>query len=151
MGAADEITHMYAVNRAYVLTFTARGTFVIIYTGEVVYDLYGAGGTGLFALAAGYAAVLAEFSDLLALVMIVTLNYYAGNILNEMDYTVGTGRSAKTAADALLGIYLGYASVGDHDSISGTNLGAVTVAKTSKGAESVTCEVHICRLTGLRT
>lgn len=150
MGTADKITFMYAVNGAYFPTFTARNTLVVIYAGKVVYDLDCLGGTGPLTLAASYTAVLAELSDLYALVVIVTLNYNAGYILYEMDYTVGAYLSAKTAADTFLRVYLGYAALGDAYRISGAHLSAVSVAKASEGAKSVACIVHIRSLASLR-
>ena len=151
MGAADEIAFMYAVNRAYFPAFTARSTFVIIYAGEIVYYFDCLGGTSLFALAASYTTVFAELSYLCALVVIITLNNGAGNVLYKMDYAIGASRSAKAAAYTLFGIYLGYTTLGDAYSISWANLSAVAISKTSEGAESIACEVHICGFTGLRT
>ena len=108
-------------------------------------------GAGLFALAAGYAAVFTELSYLRALVVIITLNYYTGDILYDVDNSIGTGGCAKAAAYALLGIYLGNTALGDDYGVSGADLGAIAVAKAGEGTESVACEIHICRLTGLRT
>ena len=151
MGTADEISLIYAVNRAYFPTLTAGNTLVVINGGEVICHLDCLGGTRLLTLAAGYTAALTELADLNALVMIITLNYYAGDILYEMDYTVGAGSRAKAAADTFLGVYLGYAALGDADSVSRANLGAVTVAKAGEGAKSVARKIHICRLAGLGT
>lgn len=137
MGAAEEIALMYTVDRAYFPTLTARNTLVVIYAGKVIYYLYGFGGTGSLTLAAGYTAVLTELSDLDALVVIITFNYYAGDILYEMDYTVGADRCAKAAADTLLRVYLGYAALRDADGISWTYVCAVTVSEAGKGTESV--------------
>ena len=149
MGAAEEITLMYTMDRAYVPTLTARNTFVVIYARKVIYHLYGFGGAGSLTLAAGYTAALTELSDLNSLVVIVTFNYYAGDILHEMDYTVGADRCAKAAADTLLRVYLGYAALRDAYGISWAYVCTVTVSETGKGTESVTREVEICRLTGL--
>ena len=149
MGAADEVALMYAVNRAYFPAFTARNAFVIIYASEVVDHLNCFGGANFLTLSAGYTAALTELVNRRTLVVIVTLNHYASNILHDMNYTVRAGSGAKAAADTLLRVYLGNTALGDTDGICGTNLGAVTVAKTGKGAESVTGKVHIRRLTGL--
>ncbi len=148
MGAADEVSFMYAMNGAYFPAFTARNTLVVVYPCEIVYYLYCFGGTGLFALSAGYTAILTELADLCALVVIVALYHNSGYIVYKMDYTVRAGALTKTAADTLFGVYLGYAALGDGNCITGANLSAVTVAETSEGAEAVSCKVHICRLAG---
>ena len=151
MGTADEIILMYAVNRAYVLAFTARSAFVIIYSGKIIGYLDCALGTSLFALATSYASVLTELADLCALVMVVTLNHNASGVLHYVNDSVGAGLCTKTASDTLLGIDGCNSAVGNAYSVTGADLSAVTVAKTSKGAESIACKYHICRLAGLRT
>lgn len=149
MGAADEISLIYAVDRAYFPAFTARYTLIVINSCEVIYYLYGFGGASLFAFAAGYTATLTELANLYALIMIIAFYYHTGGIIYKMDNTVGAGFCAKTAADTFLGVYLCYTALSNAYGISGADLSAVAVSKAGEGTESVTGEGEICRLTGL--
>ena len=137
------------MDRAYFPTFTACCAFGIIYGGEIIDEGYGAGGARLLALAARYASAIAELANLCTLVMIITLNNNASDIINKMNYAVGAGALAKTAAYTLLGIDLSNTALVDHNSITRANLSAIAIAEASEGAEAITCKVHICRLTGL--
>ena len=150
MSTADEVVQMYALGRTYVMARTASGTLIVIYYGEIVYYLDCSLGAGLFTLAAGYASVVAEPANLSALVVIVALNYYAGNILYKMNYAVGTGLGTEATTNTFLGIYLCNTALVNAYSITGANLHTVAVSKTREGAESVACKGHICRLAGVR-
>lgn len=151
MGTADKIPFMYTLNGAHLSALTARYTFTIIDSCEVINNLNSFSWTSLLALTASDTAVLTELAHLCALVVIIALNCDRDGVIYEVDYTVGTGADAKTAADTFLRIYFGNTALGDRDCVARADLGAVAVAKTGEGTESVTREVHICRLTGLRT
>ena len=151
MGAADEIPLMYAMNRAYFPTFTARYTFIVIYSCEIIYYLDCLGGAYFFALSAGYAAVLTELANLCALIVVITLYDDTGYVIYQMNYAVGTGALAKTAAYTFFRIYFRYSALGYGYRVTRADLCAVTVSEAGKGAEAVAREAHISRLTGLRT
>ena len=74
MSTADEVAQMYALGRTYVMARTASGTLIVIYYGEIVYYLDCSLGAGLFTLAAGYAAVKTNLTNLRTLVVAVTLH-----------------------------------------------------------------------------
>ena len=151
MGAANKITNLYALRRTVVTAYAASCALGIIYGGKIVVKGYGTGRTLLYTKTAADATVFTDLSYLCALVVVITLNNNALGILDKMNYAVGTFLSAKTAADALLGINLGDMLLRiDADSISRTNLHTVAVAKTSKGTISVTCEEKIRAGTGKR-
>ena len=150
MSAAYKIAFVYTVNGANLSAFTASNTLAVINPCQVIHNLNSLCGTSLFALTASDTAVLAEFTHLCALIVIITLNDNAGDIVNEVDYSVGAGALAKTAAYAFLGVDFGNAALGNRDGIAGADLGAVTVAEAGEGTESVSREIHICRLAGLR-
>ena len=151
MCAADEVALVDTMYGASLDTLTATGALVIINSREVVYDGDSTVRTGLLALAAGDTAVLTALTHCRALIVVRALYNDALGILDKMNYAVGTFLSAKTAADALLGINLGDMLLRiDADSISRTNLHTVAVAKTSKGTISVTGEEKICAGTGHR-
>ena len=151
MGTADKIALMYTMDRANFSAFSAGNTFIVINSCEVINYLNSLGGTNLFALTASDTAVLTELAYLCALIVIIALNCDRDGVIYEVDYTVGTGADAKTAADTFLRIYFGNTALGNRDSISWAYLCAVTVTEAGEGTESVTREAHICRLAGLRT
>jgi hypothetical protein len=152
MSAADKVSYVYTMNRAHLIAGMAVVTLGVIYGGYVSYEGYCSVGTGLHALAAGYASVLTNLTNVCALVVVAALNDNGGGVVYEMYYIVGTGPCTKTATDATARVYLGNSLfLVDADSISGTNGNAITVSKAGKGTNSVARKAHICRLTALGT
>ncbi len=80
--------------------------------------------------------------------MIRAFNYHTGGVVNKVDNVVRTFSCAYSAADTLAGIYVSD-SVINGDSILGTYLDTVTVAKTSISAMTVTTICHIGSAAGL--
>ena len=134
MCAANEVSFVYAVHRTYFPAFTARNTLVIIYSCKIIHYLYCLGGTGALALSAGYTTVLTELANLYTLVMIVAFNYYARNVIYQMNYSVRTGALAKTAANTFFRVYLGNSTLGYSYRITRADICAVTVSKAGKSA-----------------
>jgi hypothetical protein len=69
MGAADEVSFMYALYGTYFPTLAAGNTLVVVYSGKIVYYLDCIYGTVLFTLSAGDTTVEANLSYLCALVV----------------------------------------------------------------------------------
>jgi hypothetical protein len=107
MGTAAEIACMNYPRWAYVFACATAGTLFVVNYGKII--CYGdcTLGTGLFALFAGYATVVAVFSDLCPLGVVVTFNHHTLGVLNDANYIVRTNLCAKTAADTKLGVYVG--------------------------------------------
>ena len=101
MRAADEVSFVYAADGASVLAGSAARAFIVIYSCEVVYDLYCPGGADLLAFAAGDASVCAIFADVCALLMAITLDDDSRRVLYYMDNAVRAFLCAKAAAYAL--------------------------------------------------
>ena len=57
MRSADKVTVMDTLHRTYLVAFAAAGTLIVIYSSEVVFNLYCAVRTVLFALSAGDTSV----------------------------------------------------------------------------------------------
>lgn len=142
---------MNAMHGAYLSAFAAGDTLTVVDSCEVIDDLYRLGRTVFLTLTASDTAVLAELAYLSALIVIITLNGNCYGVVYEVDYTVGTGALAQTAADTFLGVNICDAALGNRDSITGADLGAVAVAEAGERTESVARKGHICCLTGLRT
>ena len=151
MCSANKVSFVNAMHGAYLSALTAGDTLAIVDSCEVIDDLYCLGGTVLFTLTASDTAPLAELTHLCALIVVIALNGNRYGVVYEVDYTVGTGALTEAAADTFLGVYICDTALGNRDSITGADLGTVAVAEAGKGAESVTCKGHICRLTGLWT
>ena len=152
VSAADEVAEMYTLNRTYIVTLSTACALAVIDGGKVVFYLDGTLGTVLLTLHAADTAVRTNLTYLCALVVAGALNNNAGGIVDKVDDVVGTGLCTKAATDTLLGIDLCNASVVvNGDSIAGTNLDTVAVAKAGKGTVTVTGIVHIRSNTGLNT
>ena len=67
-----------------------------------------------------------------------------------MDYLAGAGLGAKSATDATARIYICNTPITDAYRISRADLHTIAVAKAGIGAHSVSREIHLCRLAGLR-
>jgi len=143
---------MYTFNGTRIVARAAACTLGVIYGGEVVYYGYRALGANLLTLAAGYTAILADVAYLCSLIMARTLNDDTRGIGNKVNNAAGTLGSAKTAANALFGIYLGNTLLGvNADSIAGANLHTVAIAEAGKGTLSVACVGKARRSARLRT
>lgn len=141
---------MYTMHGAHVVTGFTTVTLAIIYGCYVINESYSSVGTALDALAAGYTTVLANLTNVGALIVIVTFNNYRGGVVYKMYYTVRTGLYAKTASDTASRVNFGNSLFGiDAYRVAGTNGSAVTVAKAGKIAKSVAGKALICSLAAL--
>ena len=152
MSAADKVALVNTVNGASRLTSAAARAFIVIYNGKVVDYLNCSLGAGLFTFSAGYTALVAVFANGGTLVMIITLNYYSYGITHEVYNSVRASLCAKTATYALSRVNAGNALFLVYaNGVTGANRNAITVAKASKGAESVTRIAHIGCTAGFRS
>ena len=69
MSSADKVAEVNTLHRAYVVTGSAAGTLVVIYSSKIVLNLNCALGAALFTLSAGDTAVKTNLSYLSALVV----------------------------------------------------------------------------------
>ena len=146
--SADEAAFVYAMYGTNLYACAAAGAKIVVDGRKVV--LYGdsAVGTGLLALHTADTSVLAVLTYVCALIVVRALNDNTLGIVYKVDDTVGALSYTDTAADTLLGVNSGNAVL-NFDSILRTNNSAVTVAKTSIGAESVAAVRHISGKAGL--
>ena len=151
MSAANEVTDVNTMHRANLVTTLTTIALAVIYGRNVVNKGYGAVGTSLYTLAAGYTAVLANLAHISTLVVVVTLNNNGGGVIYQMDNAVGAGFCTKTATDTTAWVNFSNSLFGIYaNRISGTNGNTVTVAKAGKGAKSVAGKALICYLAALR-
>ena len=148
MRSADEAAFVDAMYGTNLYACAAAGAKIVVDGRKVV--LYGdsAVGTGLLALHTADTSVLAVLTYVCALIVVRALNDNTLGIVDKVDDTVGALSYTDTAADTLLGVNSGNAVL-NFDSILRTNNSAVTVAKTSIGAESVAAVRHISGEAGL--
>ncbi len=152
MSAANEVTDVNTMHRANLVTTLTTIALGVVYGRNVVNKGYGAVGTSLYTLAAGYTAVFTYLAHVCTLVVVVTLNNNGGGVIYQMNNAVGAGFCTKTATDTTAGVNFSNSLFGIYaNRISGTNGNTVTVAKAGKGAESVTGKALICRLTAPRS
>ena len=146
--SADEAAFVDAMYGTNLYACAAAGAKIVVDGRKVV--LYGdsAVGTGLLALHTADTSVLAVLTYVCALIVVRALNDNTLGIVDKVDDTVGALSYTDTAADTLLGVNSGNAVL-NFDSVLRTNNSAVTVAKTSIGAESVAAVRHISGEAGL--
>ncbi len=151
MSTADKITAVYTMNRANIVTSSAACALIIVDGGDIIHEGYCAFGAFLYAKTAGYAAVCTNALYCKTFVVVVALYNNAFGIIYKMNYAVGAGFYAKTATDTAARVdSCDIFFFINADCITGANIYTVAVAEAGKGAESVTCEIHICRSTGFR-
>jgi hypothetical protein len=152
VSAANEVAEMNALYGTNIVTSAATCTLAVIDGSKVVLYLDCSLGTGLLALHTTDTTVGAGLTCYCALIMAGALYYYANGILYEMNDVVRTSLLTKTATDTLLGVDLCDALfLINSDSISGTNVHTVTVAKAGIGALAVARIVDISSKTGVNT
>jgi hypothetical protein len=151
VSTADEITCVNTFNRTYVVANAAAGTLFVVNCCKVIFNLDSSRRTGFLALSASNTTVGANLTHLSTLVMAGAFHNYTRGIIYKAYDSVGTFLYAKAATDTLSGVYLGNISVVIYaDSVSRTNLNAITVSKTSEGAVAVAGVIHIRRNTAFR-
>ncbi len=95
----------YAVNRAYLGTFTAGDTFFVIYYGNIVFNVNSIRRAVLFALSAGDTAVCTFLANDGTFFFVTTHNGGFRARGNEGDDALRAGLYAKPASDAKLFVY----------------------------------------------
>ena len=148
--SANEIIFMDTVNRANLYAFTATGTERIINSSKIVFNLNCTVRTSLLALHATDTTVRAYLTGDRTLIVIGALNDYLDGIINKLNNVIGTLADAHSASDTLLWVNL-CNSVTDAYSISWTDLYAVSVSKTCKGAEFITVIGKVSGNTAFKT
>ena len=137
MSAANKAALDYTMHGASLLAFAAAGTLRIIYSRKIIHNLDRALGAGALALAASDTAGFANTSYFSALVVIAAKHRHTRGISYDVDYRIRTGANAKSAAYALLRVYLCNVSFVYRNSVAGANSHAIAIAEAGKCAESV--------------
>ena len=150
MSATDEVAEVNTFNRTNLVTISTTCALAVIYGGKIVFNLDCSFGAIFLTLHTAYASVGAYLANLSALVVAGALNNNARGIVNKMNNVVGTSLCTETAANTLSGVNLSDKLLRiDANSITGTHLHTVAVAKAGEGAITVTGEIHICADAGL--
>ena len=136
MRAADKVSFVYTMDRAYCDALRAARAKSVVYSCQIVFDLYSAVRTSLFALHTADTTVRADLSGESALVVIGALNDHSRGIVYKLDNIIGTFTGAYSTANAFSRINMRY-TVEETDSILGTYPYTVAVSKTSKGTSLV--------------
>ena len=114
---------------------------------EIVHDLDRTRGAILFALLTSDTSVTALLSCNRALILVVTSDEHALNVVHNADYSSRASLGTKSAADALSGVDVRH-SVLDADRALRTDLYAVAKTDASVGAFSVAAVHSLYRLAG---
>ena len=136
MRAADKVSFVYTMDRAYCDALRAARAKSVVYSCQIVFDLYSAVRTGLFALHTADTTVRADLSGESALVVIGALNDHSRGIVYKLDNIIGTFAGTYSTSNAFSWINMRY-TVEETDSILGTYPYTVAVSKTSKGTSLV--------------
>ena len=136
MRAADKVSFVYTMDRAYCDALRAARAKSVVYSCQIVFDLYSAVRTSLFALHTADTTVRADLSGESALVVIGALNDHSRGIVYKLDNIIGTFTGAYSTANAFSRINMRY-TVEEADSILRTYPYTVAVSKTSKGTSLV--------------
>ena len=150
MCAADKVSFVYAMNRAYSHTFGAAGTKRIVYSCQIVNDFDSSVRTGLLTLHTTNTTVRADLSCYCALVVIGAFHHNSSGVVYDLDNIIGTFTSTHSAANAFFWIDVSN-TVLDADSVMRTNAQAIAVSKTSKRTSLVTAVKEVCHDAAFRT
>ena len=138
---------MYALLGASLSTFAATNALALINVSKVIGNGNSLMLAGLNALHAADAACLTSLHSLCALLLVVA--HYKQLVVsrNNLDNVVGAGLSAKSAADAGIGINMSNAIL-NVDSVLGANLSAIAETHASEGAGTLAAEEYLGSLAG---
>ena len=148
---ANEVALVNTVNGANLTALAAGYTLLVVDNSKVVNDVNCIGRTVLLALSARNTAVKTELTNYSALIVVRALNDNRVRILNKVNYSVGTGAYAKSAANALSLVNDSNTSIRDFNSVLGTNRNTVAVSETSVDAGTVALVKEVCRTAASRS
>ena len=150
MCATNKILQVDTMYGAYVVTSATACTLRVINSSEIILNLDCSLGTGLLTLHTADTTVRAYLTCNSTLIVAGALNDNSGGLVNNVDYVVRTSLCTDAASDTLGRINLCDTTLCVNvNSILGTNLHTVAVAKTSEGTLGVAGEGKLNCLTGL--
>lgn len=151
MRSTNKVTLVDTVHGTNLTALAAGGTLIVVYSSEIVNNVYCVVRTCLLALTAGDTSVETYLTRSSTLIVIRALHNYADGIFDQIYKSVRAGAYAQTAADTLTLIDDGNAALGDLYGVTRTDVRAVAVTETAVCTLSVTLVHHVRRAAGART
>ena len=150
MCSANKVAFVDAMHGANLYTFAAACAERIVDDCQIVRDLNSTVRASLLTLHAANASIETIFTGLCTLIVVRTLNHYAGCIVDQTNDGVGTRACADATTDALARVNVCNAAL-NGNCIFGAHCHTVAVTQASVGAKLIAAIRQVCRVAGFLT